>query len=432
MPRYVRCTSRCYEKLISSTRGLSRPIKTFIAILAAAESGCQYFVSYFTAKFLEVAGDSTWLKGMVDMPGRIQRISEMNRRLFVEPWKVTGRDVAALTEIKDVDEDIEEMWSVGDVVQIMTILAMFHAQSAIALATGVVCEADVFGGTIWRKISPSAQEAESSVEENSNNKQTLVSRRNGRGEIMDKLRMRMLGSGHMSPDMSFDNLQALRIESSRQDSILGRAAKKTFLECIEYIPATPGIPKDLSSEGSIAPTPATDDTPINPIIEDISRFTIHQDTLPDRMFPTTHPIMQINDHTWDSVLQTLQIHLPDLATNLDRRFHLPPTPTFLQLEKSEPIDVTPFRDALHYYSLALVGIMRDTYDYKLVGEFLDDKIRRFVRLIALEPRRMVKADWEIIKEMGFTNAEMVEIVVITCEARFMGVMIYAFKALGVI
>jgi PA26 p53-induced protein (sestrin) len=409
MPRYIRCTSTCYEKLVSSTRGIPRPIKTFIALLAAAESGCQYFVSYFTTKYLEVAGDSNWLKGIEDTPEKVQRIAGLNRRLIAVPWNVTGRDVTALMDTGDFEEP-EDGWSVGDVVQMMTILGIFHAQSAIALATGVVCEADVFGGTIWRKISRGTPEVEGSEETLTNGNHGA---RDGRQEIIDKLRMKALGSGHISPDMSFDNLQALQMEGSRREDAAERTAKAAFLECLGYDTVTAD----------------SDDTPVNPIIEDLSRFTINPDTPRNPTFPTTHPILHITDHTWDSIMQVLQTHLPELATNLDKRFHLPPTPTFLQHDDTD-LDITPFRDALHYYSLALLGIMRDTFDYKLIGEFLDDRIRQFVRRISLDPRGMMKADWEGVKAMGFTDAEMVEIVVMICEARFMGVLIYAFKAVG--
>jgi hypothetical protein len=409
MPRYIRCTSTCYEKLVSSTRGIPRPIKTFIALLAAAESGCQYFVSYFTTKYLEVSGDSTWLKGIEDTPGKVQRIAMLNRRLNAEPWNVTGRDVAALMDTGDFEE-LEDAWSVGDAVQMMTILGIFHAQSAIALATGVVCEADVFGGTIWRKVSRGTPEVESLEETFTNGKR---GGRDGRQEIIDKLRMKALESEHMSPNMSFDNLQALQFESSRREDAAERAARAAFLECLEYETVTAD----------------KDDTPVNPTIEDLSRFTINPDTPHNPTFPTTHPILHITDHTWDSIMQVLQTHLPELATNLDKRFHLPPTPTFLQHDDTD-LDITPFRDALHYYSLALLGIMRDTFDYKLIGEFLDDRIRQFVRRISLDPRGLTKTDWERVKAMGFTDAEMVEIVVIICEARFMGVLIYAFKAVG--
>jgi len=131
---------------------MSRGVKLYVAMMAAAEVGCQYFVSYFTAKYLEVGGDSGWLKGIQKTPGKIQRIAVLNRKMVQEPWMLAKTDIIDMTEKREVDGVEEEGWSVSEVVQIITILAMFHAQSSIALALGVVCEADVFGGTIWRAV----------------------------------------------------------------------------------------------------------------------------------------------------------------------------------------------------------------------------------------------------------------------------------------
>ena len=66
---------------------MSRGVKLYVAMMAAAEVGCQYFVSYFTAKYLEVGGDSGWLKGIQKTPGKLQRIAVLNRKMVQEPWR---------------------------------------------------------------------------------------------------------------------------------------------------------------------------------------------------------------------------------------------------------------------------------------------------------------------------------------------------------
>ena len=74
--------------------------------------------------------------------------------------------------------------------------------------------------------------------------------------------------------------------------------------------------------------------------------------------------------------------------------------------------------------------MRDGYNYKSIREFLSDDMTSFVRRICLDPRGMMKRDWDGMRGLGFSNAEIVEIVVMVCEARFMGVLMYTLKALG--
>jgi len=102
----------------------------------------------------------------------------------------------------------------------------------------------------------------------------------------------------------------------------------------------------------------------------------------------------------------------------------------LQSNLQDPIDVTPFKEALHYYSLVLLGIIKDTYNYKLINEFIGDELGGFVRLIALDPKGLTKRDWEVVKGLGFSSAEIVEICMMVSEARFMGVLMYAYKVIG--
>lgn len=455
-PRYIRCITTCYEKLISSTKGISRSIKTFTALIAAAEMGCQYFVSYFTAKYLEVGGDNTWLRGLLEAPGKMTRVAELSRLLVQEPWKVTANDMKRMTESKEVDGTVEEGWAASEVIWIIAILAMFHAQSSIALGLGVVCEADLFGGTVWRRISRNAVPDDLLEDQGPDESSADYMERGGgfenvpggRKDILDKLRWRMLSGSHLSPDMSFDNLQNLRLEATRREDATRKAAEAAFLETLHSPPvrSTP-LPSSSSSSRHLSkslPTPANSDKtptfrapqpdidpPINPIIEEISRFTHQEKPAKLAAFPSSHPILSTHTYSWDDALHSLHSHLPDLANNFDKRFHLPPTRTFLQpTPYTDPIDVTPFKDALQHYSLALIGIMREGYNYKSIREFLSDDITSFVRRVCLEPRGMVKRDWDRMRGLGFSSAEIVEIVVMVCEARFMGVLMYTLKALG--
>ena len=450
--RYVRCTSTCYERLISSTKGISRSIKTFTALIASAEMGCQYFVSYFTAKYLEVGGDHAWLRGLAEAPGKMTRVAELSRILVHEPWKITANDLKGIIESKEVDGVLEEGWSTAEVVWIIAILAMFHAQSSIALGLGVVCEADLFGGTVWRRISRNSAHdslGDQGPDESSENyihggRAFDVNVPGGRKDILDKLRWRMLSGSHLSPDMSFDNLQNLRAESIRKEDATRKAAEAAFLEILHSPPVRSTPSPNGQQLSKSLPTPANSDKtptfrvpekdmdpPVNPIIEEVSRFTKTSEPAKPVVFPSSSPILSTNHYCWDDALHFLQTHLPDLAMNFDKRFHLPATRTFLQPSPyTDPVDVTPFKDTLQHYSLALIGIMREGYNYKSIREFLCDELSAFVRLICLNPRGMMKRDWDRMRALGFTNAEIVEIVVMVCEARFMGVLMYSFKALG--
>lgn len=435
MPRYLRCSSTCYEKLIGSSKGLPRPVKTFIALLAAAEMGCQYFVSYFTTKFLEVGGDSTWLRGIRETPAKIQAIANLNRALVEQPWGLTREDVLATMEAK---ED-EEKWTMTEAVQIITILAMFHAQSAIALSTGVVCEADVFGGTIWRRISKLGDE-----EASGGDTEDVVSEKNGHGatvwgsrrDIIDRLRTRMSVSGHLSSDVSLESLHKLHLEASRNEKRVEPRTEKAVREVIERTHngiSTNGsklfTPARSNAAASSKPHPSRDESLVNPIIEDLSRFTINDTPAQPTAFPRTHKFLSSTQYTWDDALQVLQKHIPELASNIAKRFHLPPPRDFLQPHMHDTVDPIPFKDAVQHLSLALLGQMKDTYNYRIVHEFINADLDRFVRRVALDARGTVKGDWDRLRALGFDWSEIVEIGVFASEARFMGVLVYAFRVI---
>jgi len=435
LPRYLQCSTTCYEKLVGSSRGLSRTVKAYVALLAAAEVGCQYFVSYFSAKFGELGGDLAWIRSVNDAPERIQRIATLNWKMVREPWNLDASDVRALMETRG-DEDADEVWTIGEAVQIMTSLAMFHAQSSLALATGVVCEADVFGGTVWRRLTSTAHDdgADFDVPFNPSTKKrafhfSIVN--DVREEIMDKLRMKMVAGGHLVPNMSFDNLDALQYDRKTNGHARDPRMESLFHEILneerqfmEFAAA-----KASSRSPQHPGSPYADFEPVNPIIDDLSHFTAFPTVAKPAVFPPTLTPYQFD---WDDAMHTLQTHLPDLAINLDKRFHLPPTRNFLQAHRStrDRLDAKPFKAALHGYSLALLGWFKDGYDYGCIAEFLRDEVREFVRRAALDARGLTKTEWEVIRGAGFSVGEIVEICMMVCEARFMGVLMYAYRAIG--
>ena len=464
MPRYVRCSSTCHEKLLGSSKNgsaMTRSVKMYFALMAAAERGCQYFVSYFTAKFLEVGGNGSWLKGLDGSPEKVQLVAELNRKIAMGGWELTAGDLRKL--IGKVDgkvkngsspskEESHDKWSITELVHIIVILAMFHAQSSIALGLGVVSEGDVFGGTIWRKISRFQIEDDTSETEHyvsvggeRMKEQTWEPKLSRRDEIVEKLRLRTFGSGHLSPDLSFENLVALRRRSFHRSASEEDPNEVIFRQLLEPHSSTAPPQKDVSqaplSDTLAQSLPAKlhlakhlniqspSETPINPIIEDLSRFTISSISTSSR-FPKSTPILSTKTFFWDDAFQTLSVYLPDLAPNLDKRFHLPPTRTFLQPDQSDsPLDITPFTHALQNYTLAHLGIYKEDYSYKEIHEWLDNHLLHWVDKLSLDAKSVTKTEWEIMRTMGFSVSELSEICVIVCEARFLGVLVRCLKVL---
>lgn len=399
----------------------------YVALLAAAEVGCQYFVSYFSAKIGEISGDLSWIRSVKNAPSRIQRITALNWKMVSEPWSLDVVDVWTLMDPRD-DED-GETWTVAEVVQIIVVLAMFHAQSALALATGVVCEADVFGGTVWPRVTRD-DDTDSDVLFSGTKKRAFhfSTMADAREEVMDKLRMKMVSGGRLSPDMSSDNLENLHHETKTNGHVRDPRMEALFHEILNEDRQFNVSTSHASPRSPQRPGSSHANEPVNPIIDDLTPFTALPTPTTAQIFP---PSLLPQKFAWEDALHTLQQHLPDLAKNLDKRFHLPPTRNFLQpASPRDRLDAKPFKDALHAYSLALLGWFKDGYDYSSVTDFLDDELRKFVRRVVLGARGLTKEEWQAVRASGFEVAELVEICMMVCEARFMGVLMYACKVIG--
>ena len=148
--RFSEILQQSYSNVIYSQAGpLPLQWKVYVAILAASQYECQYGASAYAATFLSVGGDPNWLRGIDHAPVKIQRIARLNNLLAVAPWKITRQDIADLIRPIGTERDVN--WTAGDVVQLILVLAMIHAESSFVLGCGIVPEVDTLGGTCLRK-----------------------------------------------------------------------------------------------------------------------------------------------------------------------------------------------------------------------------------------------------------------------------------------
>jgi len=58
---------------------------------------------------------------------------------------------------------------------------------------------------------------------------------------------------------------------------------------------------------------------------------------------------------------------------------------------------------------------------------MNDELCKFVQRVCVSPAGLVKREWEGVRRLGFTMGEVVEIVQIVAEAKFLGVLMIAFQ-----
>lgn len=151
-PRFAEVSREATDLFVSddSSNGpLPQCWRIYLGILAAAEKKCQYYLSLLSEKFLTICGEKEWLKGIQYTPRKLQRIAGLNMLLAHRPWTITPDAIKELVRGDDeVELDLERKWSMAEVVQAIIIMSFYHGKSAMALAWGVLPEADLLGGTV--------------------------------------------------------------------------------------------------------------------------------------------------------------------------------------------------------------------------------------------------------------------------------------------
>lgn len=161
-PRFAEMSREVTDLFVSddSPNGpLPQHWRIYLGILAAAEKKCQYYLSLLSEKFLTVRGDREWLKGIQYAPPKLQKIAKLNMLLAHRPWTITPDVIKELVRgDKNGELDPEQKWSMAEVVQAIVIMSFYHGKSAMALAWGVLPEADLLGGTVkaLEKFTPVA------------------------------------------------------------------------------------------------------------------------------------------------------------------------------------------------------------------------------------------------------------------------------------
>lgn len=147
-PKFAEINRRVTDLFLSddSMDGpLPQTWRIYLGVIAAAEKRCQYFQNLLSEKLLTVGGPVEWLKGIQYCPTKLQRIANLNKALAHVPWTVSSDDISYLVHS---DNGLESRWSVSEVVEAILVLSFYHGKSALALAWGVLPEADLLGGTV--------------------------------------------------------------------------------------------------------------------------------------------------------------------------------------------------------------------------------------------------------------------------------------------
>jgi hypothetical protein len=494
-PRFYETTIMLHDELIRKTgTPLQRVTKLYLCLMAAAESKSQYHVSYFTYKYLQLGEHADWLEGLHKAPRRIQKLATINAILAHQPWKMNKAHIQDLLGRSKEAVHTSDQWTMGELCQAMCILTVVHSQARFALGCGVVPEPDSFGGACIRRtdVDPKhsvdrdsetpdglntvplflTSAASYSLSDQSNSIMTLpgsmeTDRRESKGSDEDSLpsllRRRRLSLGHQraksDEDSSYEGQGIDRdlrgfssreafvrcgIEDLAEDSIISTSAPSQSVMVPwwkpNHVQNSPGVNGLLSQQPSFSDLVAggidVAKLPVNPILEDMSRYCRAEADISDDIFDINsdqYPILDLSEFNWEdhccalvgrivpgleTILEQTLTEAQDAAGELDEGF--------LFSDKHGPVDQRPLREAVWNFVLRLYGVHQEGFRYQDVHLLLNRSARRFLKKVCFNAEGISRHDWASVGK-GLTDPEKVLLTLLASHARLSASLLYAFR-----
>jgi hypothetical protein len=89
IPQYMAVFSALEDQLLVQENVLGLPLRQFLMVLAGCLHRCEYIVSYYSYRFLQVGGNPKWLQGYAHIPPHVQRLAQWSGILSSRPWMLT-------------------------------------------------------------------------------------------------------------------------------------------------------------------------------------------------------------------------------------------------------------------------------------------------------------------------------------------------------
>lgn len=499
-PRFYESTIILHDELIRKQGGpLQRVTKLYLAILAASQANCQYLVSYFTKKYLQLSQNPNWLDGLSCASRKIQRLGKINALLAHQPWRVKKSNIEELLcrSKESIDHgDVSDQWTMGELVQSICILIVENCQAHFCLAVGTVAEPDTFGGACIRKkrqeivlrqnsvsldvfplftsydsrnfaspssfdpgqisdvtqtvtqspcmilpskmagiVEDSAVAAEPAEESLPN---LLWKRRNSLAQA--KLWIPKPDNDDAGPDGEFTSTGIFArcgdvgIDASSSPAPTTRRAASNL---VTKAPGANGLLSPLGSCAELAQLNSeTASMPVNPVLEDMTRFHDPQHQLGSADFDlksTEYSVLRLSDYNWeDHTCSLIGRFVPGLESVLDHNLQEARDAAgdeddgFFFSSENGIVDQGPLREAVWFFILRLYGIFNDGYDYRDVDLLLNKSAKRFLKKVCFVPEQIARQDWQSLGE-GLKSQEKVLLALLATHARMYTCLVYAFR-----
>jgi sestrin len=380
-PKYRRCFQHTHYYLMHEDGPLPFDYRHYIAIMAAARHHCSYLVSTQMTEFLSCGGDPAWLQGLQFAPKKLRNLNELNKILAHRPWLITRQHIECLRQGCD-------SWSVSELAHAVVLLAHFHTLSSFVHGCGIAVDGD--------RSSSSESSLSTSADCDHFNYASVLEVEGGIDTLIE--RMKMLNEDEGDDGMTQEELlrRFEKVETAADELNASDGRKSVREDMLCFIDDTEFTYQDFAKQcGSSG----------------ITTFCAQ-------------------DYSWEEHGYSLanEIYM-QIATLLDEKFQMTQNLTYFTMGTNTDIDTTSFRRAVWNYVHCIFGIRHDDYNYGVVNQLLEKKLRSFIKIVTCFPENTTHKDYNSFMT-EFMPSEKVHVIIMILEARLQAELLYALHAVS--
>lgn len=342
-----------YTKTFKAPMGpLHRTWRSFIGLMVASEQKCQYLVSLMKMNFLHSGGDPTWMLGLDHVPHKLRMLSGLIMKLARQPWACTQADL-----MLGLGGDA---WSKGELVQATLIIATTLGLSSFILGCGITPEIDMMGGFNAGKPM---------------------------GGIENEL--------DLPPSSA-----AVHDDIGVGLGVSTQSSKNVNLRCVTT------INQDQQYHGA------------NVVFEDISKHVdskLNETVCVERFEENRYMQFMLGEYCFeDHGCDLMNHYLPSVGDDLVSEFNealsitdwryiyakmtmkaclLNSNYSIFHPVSDEVVDTSPLRNAIWYYTLKVLGVVKEDYAYTDIPAYLNDRTMKYIEDVCTLPHTIQLNDW---------------------------------------
>ncbi|XP_037079760.1 sestrin homolog [Pollicipes pollicipes] len=380
---YLTVFTRTQHFLMRGDGPLAFDMRYYVAIMAAGRHRCDWLVDQLKEEFLANGGEPRWLDGLQHVPKKLADLNEVNKIMAHRPWLLNKSHIERLAKGRD-------NWSLGELLQALTVLAHYHAVCSFVRG----CHA------LGVDQPDSTEPSDASTPSGAKEPQQCA------GSPSDGAPVQQL-------------MQKMRTLSEQQL----RAADQLTVEEKNEIYAAVDSGAVEAEQPSQQPAP-----------DQLARFVedaeFAYEDFSRRGEPHTVSTFRVQDYNWEDHGFSLVNRLySDVGVLLDDKFRIAFHLTYQTMGSFRSVDTRLFRRAVWRYIQCLYGIRHDDYDYAVVNQLLDRRLKSFVKTACVYPERLEPSNERLKHVMeGFQRSEKVHVAILCLEARLQSELLYALRA----